>query len=286
MGQFKLDAISLRYVNVKDNDRYVTLLTPKAGLVECFARRARRPKSPLMARTEPFVSGTWMGYQKGDNLYLDQVDVRYSFPRLNTDVLTLTSATQLADLVRDAAGDPGLSAELYELLHYALYTLESRPEDYKRITAATGLYILHLLGLAPDPQVCGICGNDLNIRKKIRVNHSAGYFVCHTHPFAVDAYNGQPVYEQVSAAVVETMDYLQRKEAKNCLSFTIGKKDEEALWTFSKVELMLRLERDWPNLRLLDELEKETSDLADLLKGVKVAREKRVNPEVDPEDAP
>ena len=169
MAQFKIDAISLRYVNVKDNDRYVTLLTADQGLVECYARRARRPKSPLMARTEPFVSGTWIGYRRGDHYYLDQVDVRYHYPALNQSVLALTAATQLADLVRDAAGDPGLGQALYQLLHYALYALEVKPDDCRRIVAASGLYVLHILGLAPDPQVCGVCGAALDMKEKLRI---------------------------------------------------------------------------------------------------------------------
>lgn len=286
MAQFKIDGISLRYVNVKDNDRYVTLLTPDRGLVECYARRARRPKSPLMARTEPFVTGTWIGYHRGDHYYLDQVDVRYHYPALNQSVTALTAATQLADLVRDAAGDPGLGEALYELLHYALYALETKPDEYRRIVAASGLYILHILGLAPDPQVCGVCGDPIDKKEKLRINHAACYFVCSKHPYAADRLTGQAVYEPVPASVAETVRFLQKSEPRSYLSFQLGRQDTEALWNVSQVQLMMRLERDWPNLRLMDELEAGAAEMDDLLKQLKQARAQRITPAADSEDVP
>lgn len=286
MAQFKIDAISLRYVNVKDNDRYVTLLTADQGLVECYARRARRPKSPLMARTEPFVSGTWIGYRRGDHYYLDQVDVRYHYPALNQSVLALTAATQLADLVRDAAGDPGLGQALYQLLHYALYALEVKPDDCRRIVAASGLYVLHILGLAPDPQVCGVCGAALDMKEKLRINHAACYFVCSRHPYAADRLTGQAIYEPVPSSVAEAIEFLQKSEPRSYLSFQLGPSDTEALWNVSRTQLMMRLERDWPNLRLLDELETGASEMDGLLDQLKRARAERIKPAADSEDDP
>ena len=34
-----------------------------------------------------------MGYARGDNYYLDQVDIRYTFPGLSEDVTRLTAGT-------------------------------------------------------------------------------------------------------------------------------------------------------------------------------------------------
>ena len=286
MAQFKLEAISLRYVNVRDNDRYVTLLTADQGLIDVYARRARRPKSPLMARTEPFVSGTWLGYARGETYYLDQVDIRYLFPKLNQDVTTLTSATQLADLMREAAGDPALNGDLYQLLHHALYALERKPADYKRVVAATGIYTLQLLGLAPDPHVCGVCGEPLDIRSKLRFYHMAGYFVCERHPYAVDPFTQQAIYESVPASVPQTLAFMEDKEPRNYLSFTLGSSDEDALWDFSRTQLMFRLERDWKNLKLLDELQSQHADMDELLSRIRTARETKPQDPDPPEAEP
>ncbi|NLZ89977.1 MAG: DNA repair protein RecO, partial [Clostridiales bacterium] len=56
-------AIVLRRVDYRDNDRILTLLTPERGRLDVLARGCRRPKSPLLAASELFSMGEYVLYK-------------------------------------------------------------------------------------------------------------------------------------------------------------------------------------------------------------------------------
>ena len=60
------DALVLRRADYADYDRMVTLLTPEHGRLDAVARGCRRPRSPLVNAVEPFISGEFQLFRKGE----------------------------------------------------------------------------------------------------------------------------------------------------------------------------------------------------------------------------
>ena len=73
------DALVLRRADYADYDRMVTLLTPEHGRLDAVARGCRRPKSPLTNAAEPFISGEFQLYRRGERYAVEQCQVREGF---------------------------------------------------------------------------------------------------------------------------------------------------------------------------------------------------------------
>ena len=63
MGQITTNAIVLRRVDYRENDRMLTLFSPTLGRIDALCRGCRRQKSPLMAASELFCTGEYVLYQ-------------------------------------------------------------------------------------------------------------------------------------------------------------------------------------------------------------------------------
>ena len=79
------DALVLRRADYADYDRMVTLLTPEHGRLDAVARGCRRPRSPLVNAVEPFISGEFQLFRKGERYSIEQCQVREGFYDLRTD---------------------------------------------------------------------------------------------------------------------------------------------------------------------------------------------------------
>lgn len=79
------DALVLRRADYADYDRMVTLLTPEHGRLDAVARGCRRSKSPLVNATEPFISGEFQLFRRGERYSIEQCQVREGFYELRTD---------------------------------------------------------------------------------------------------------------------------------------------------------------------------------------------------------
>ena len=60
MAYVSTQALVLRSVNWRENDRIITLLTPQRGRVEALVRGCRKPKSALMGASQLFTLGNYV----------------------------------------------------------------------------------------------------------------------------------------------------------------------------------------------------------------------------------
>ena len=77
--------IVLEAVPIGEYDRRVVLLTREAGKVSCFARRARRQGSPLMAAASPFAYGKFRIYRGRSSNVLSDAEIEQYFEGLRSD---------------------------------------------------------------------------------------------------------------------------------------------------------------------------------------------------------
>ncbi|MBQ3574908.1 MAG: DNA repair protein RecO, partial [Clostridia bacterium] len=85
MPTLSTPALVLRRSDYSDYDRMVTLFSPQYGRIDAVARGCRRPKSPLLNACEPFTSGEFQFYQKGERFTMEQCQITESFYELRTD---------------------------------------------------------------------------------------------------------------------------------------------------------------------------------------------------------
>ena len=116
MIQTENTAIVLRYVNYRDNDRMVTLLSPSRGRVDAIIRGCRKPRSHNLNAGELFALGDYMMHENGGHITITSVRLIETFYPLRGDYTRLTCGTWLLSLAEAAAEPEQEQQELFMLL--------------------------------------------------------------------------------------------------------------------------------------------------------------------------
>ncbi|MDO5110702.1 MAG: DNA repair protein RecO [Clostridia bacterium] len=172
------NGIVLRYANYKESDRILTIFTREQGLISASARGCRRPKSPLLGASEPFVYGEFALFERNGGKYtVDACDVRESFYPIREDVSRFAGGMSML-LLTEKSGATENGEALFSLLYYALSFLSYGKAEPADITICFFVRALHQLGLRPALTECACCGKDLRARRQLRFAPQLGGAVC------------------------------------------------------------------------------------------------------------
>lgn len=158
MGISKTEGIVLKYTNLGEADKILTILTRNNGKIKAVAKGCRKPKSSLLASSELFAFSEFVLY-KGSNLYhISQAETRETFYNLRNDLLKLSYAVFFVEMA-DAASEEELPNErLFLLLAKALYYLAEGEIPVGLINLGYQLKLMDISGYRPSIQRCVHCG--------------------------------------------------------------------------------------------------------------------------------
>lgn len=153
-------AFVLRAVDYRDHDRIVTLLTREHGRLAVVARGARRSRRRFAGAIEPFqrLLVRWHP-TRGSLGALDEAIVERSFAGLLVSLPRMEAAGRAVRLARDLAADDQPEPELFDGLE-ALFAFLAVAEGAQVVglEVAFRLRALHLAGLEPGLEACGVSG--------------------------------------------------------------------------------------------------------------------------------
>ncbi|MDX2097475.1 MAG: DNA repair protein RecO [Leptolyngbyaceae cyanobacterium bins.59] len=161
---YRAIGINLKGMPFGETDRLLTILTPEFGLLQAIAPGARKHKSSLGGRSEPFVVNH-LTIVKGRSLdKIIQAETQESYPGLSQDLSKLMAGQYLAELVLCQALSDQPQEALFSLLCEHLRRLEKLPKASPPTPALEVLALLthaifHLLalgGVAPQVHHCCI----------------------------------------------------------------------------------------------------------------------------------
>lgn len=169
-------ALVIRRADYSEYDRMVTLFSPTLGRIGAIARGCRRPKSPLLNACEPFVSGEFQLYQRGERFAVEQCQISESFYALRTDYARLQHGVYWLKLL-DASVMPDVPmGELFLTTLRALAHLNYSDLPPALLTMAFEMHLMNQLGYAPRVDTCLRCGRPIDADARFDVRQ--GGCVC------------------------------------------------------------------------------------------------------------
>ena len=162
MAAISTPALVLRRADYSDYDRMVTLFSPRLGRIDAIARGCRRPKSPLLNACEPFTSGEFQFYQRGERFTLEQCQISESFFELRMDYDRLTHGVYWLKLLEAAVMPDVPMEDLFLITLRALAHLNYSQLPPELLTMAFEMHLMAQLGYSPRVDACMRCGRAID----------------------------------------------------------------------------------------------------------------------------
>ena len=157
MGAFSAEGIVLRHADYRENDRMLTLLTPR-GRVDALCRGCKRPKSPLLPASEVFALGNYELVSAKAHVIVSACLLRDSFYPLRMDFDKLAVAAYMANIC-EATVQPDENAQRpFLLLARALGYLSYQDYAPRAVLTAFLLHYAVAMGYKPRLNHCVVSG--------------------------------------------------------------------------------------------------------------------------------
>lgn len=175
----------LRTWKLGEADRIISLLTRHNGKVRAVAKGARKTKSKVGGRVEPYSHLELLLWQGKDLHTLAQAETKASNANLHSDLSRLTKAAVAAELVERVTLEDHSTEELFLATTRAFAALNR--EDSSFFVGSFALRVLQIEGFAPQLNTCFSCGESSNLAY---FNTISGDVACRAHPYGREVGEG------------------------------------------------------------------------------------------------
>ena len=226
MAILETEAIVIRARKWKESNLIVTFYGRSCGKIAAIAWKAKKQGSPFNVNLELFTHLHLIYYDKEPPRELgvvNQTNIIKPFNELREDLIKLSVASYIIELVDIAAGGKERNESLFELLLRTLHSLQDGC-DPELLISFFELNLLGILGYRPRLKTCAYCQKELiperpNARERLKIDHR-GIF-CH----ACLKSGGS----SISCGTVAAMKYLERTEMKRVGNLKISQAMREEL---------------------------------------------------------
>ena len=180
MIQTENTAIVLRFVNYRDNDRMVTLLSPSRGRIDAIIRNCRKPKSHNLNAGELFALGDFMLHESGGHITVTSVRLIETFYPLRNDYDRLICGIYLLNLAEAVVEPEQEQQELFMLLLHTLSRLTFSDQPWKPLLSGFLLHFDACQGFKPRLNHCVFCGKRLEADEPVFFDSEEGGVLCGT----------------------------------------------------------------------------------------------------------
>ncbi|HOJ09014.1 MAG TPA: DNA repair protein RecO [Clostridiales bacterium] len=157
MGYIKTQGLVIKEVNTGEADKIITLLSRDHGKIQVFAKGARRPRSQFTACTRFLCFSEFTLFKGRDMHTINSCEVIEAFSEAGKDLIKLTYASHIIDIIFDTVQEEQSSSGTLKLLLYTLYYLFKTDKSPELITRIFELRYLCILGYSPHVTGCVSC---------------------------------------------------------------------------------------------------------------------------------
>lgn len=206
----RTEGIVLSEMRYKDTSKILKIYTKKYGKISVMARGAYKPKSILIASTQPFSHNEYLLHKGRAFYYLNQASLIEPFYNIREKVERFLYGSYLMELVDKSTPEEEASEKLFLLLAKALEVLANMEEGFNKFSIAFGLKHISFLGYRPNLGSCSHCGRKDLVR--MRFSHPEGGIICQDC-FSVDPkarFLDPAMYEAMEALIFTPLDQLDK----------------------------------------------------------------------------
>lgn len=159
----KTEGIVIKEFRFRDTSKILTIFTKNHGKINSMARGAYRPKSRLIANTQPFSYNDYYFYKGRNFYYINQADIIDSFYSIRENINRMMYGSYMLELIDLSLLEEEENEKLFLLLAKGLKILSELDRNYNKFILSYELKYISFLGYKPFLEGCAICG-----RKKFR----------------------------------------------------------------------------------------------------------------------
>lgn len=175
MKLYKADAIVLKARDMREADKLLTLYSYQHGKIRAVAHGVAKPSSRKRGAVQPFCYSKLLLYKGRELDSVSQAEVQEMFMELRMDLLRLSYAHYLCELVDGFVGEGEPQPELFTLLLTTMHLVNQG--DVELAVRAFETKLLYLLGIGPQLTECTVCGGTVE-GMKIKFSPVIGGVLC------------------------------------------------------------------------------------------------------------
>jgi DNA repair protein RecO (recombination protein O) len=156
----RAEGIVLRHSDFSESDRLLTIFTRELGKVRVIAKGVRKIRSRKAGHVQPFTRSN-LQLARGRELFiLTQAEAIDGYEALRTDLVLLSYASYIIELIDRSANDEEENRSLYNLLVRTLTRL-NRGDLPNLPTRYFEMRLLDFVGFRPQLLACVQCGAEI-----------------------------------------------------------------------------------------------------------------------------
>lgn len=159
--EIKTEAIVLRAIDYKDNDKLLTLFSPTLGKITAGIKGVKKPKAKLAFSAQPFCFAEYILAEKGGRYTVTGAYLYESFFDLRTDINRFYAACAAAELCQILVSENENEQPLFIAFIECLKQLCLAQEDETESLLAFALVALRESGFTVDLGYLEQCDDDI-----------------------------------------------------------------------------------------------------------------------------
>lgn len=255
MTEIKKNGLVIQEKDLGENDKLLTVLVERYGKMYVVAKGAKSVRNRHIASTQLFSYATFGLRKRGNYYYITDSDLIESYYEIRTDIVKLSLASYICDVVNCVVQEGNGEDEILQLTLNTFFAIAKNIKPLEHIRAAFQLRIAMISGFTPNLESCCKCENGETDFVYFDVVDGIFYCEkCKNNLFYASVENeflerglSKPI-AILSNSVIAAMRYVVNCRPERFLSFKLHEDEQNSFYNVSEKFLLNQLEQGFYSL--------------------------------------